>query len=347
MNSSRANVIGLFVAGFLSLGLVVGWFAKFPTTQAAEILSPLPGEVAIPTPVSTLYEKVMKSHTSDNLPKTKYFPENLGLADTSLADIEAEAYLAFDISARKILLGKNITLRLPIASLTKIATAIMALENANLSDELVVSLSAAKIGEATMGLTTGEIINVEEALYGLILPSGNDAAETIAEGIGKYKLGTEQSAVDGGGARGWFINKMNEKVQSLGLLDTYFFNPSGLDGDDESNTNFSTALDIMALTNYALDNGHFAKIASTLEMEIPYKENYHKAFYLYNILRFDESYPGLKGVKPGNSIFARETLSSYYEKDGRRIIVVILGSDHTKDDVIKIYDKIFGVVRSY
>ncbi|OGG14794.1 hypothetical protein A2773_06870 [Candidatus Gottesmanbacteria bacterium RIFCSPHIGHO2_01_FULL_39_10] len=346
MGGKISKILLIFIA-FGLIGTIVYWGFNFSSTQAADILSPLPGEVAIPTPVSTFYEKVMKSNTSDNLPKTKYFPENLSISDTSFADIEASAYLAFDLTARKILLGKNITSRMPIASLTKIATAIVAIENANLSDELVVSLSAAKIGEATMGLTNGEIINVEEALYGLMLPSGNDAAETIAEGIGKYKLGTEQSAVDGGGGRAWFIEKMNEKVQALGLLDTYFYNPSGLDGDDEGNTNFSTALDIMALTNYALDNGHFAKIASTLEMEIPYKENYHKAFYLYNILRFDESYPGLKGVKPGNSIFARETLSSYYEKDGRRIIVVILGSDHTKDDVIKIYDKIFGVVRSY
>ena len=216
------------------------------------------------------------------------------------------------------------------------------MDNAPLDLDFHVSSAAASVGEATMGLSSGEIISMEDSLYGMMLPSGNDASETIAEGVGKYKLGTNQDEVDGGGARKWFLDAMNENMQKLGLYDSYFFNPSGLDGDSLDETNFSTALDMAILTNYALSNPVFARIVNTEEKDIPYAEGKHKALYLYNILSLDRSYPGIKGVKPGISDFARETLASYIEKDNRRIIVIILGSTHTKDDAVAIYNKIFG-----
>lgn len=345
MGKSSLKYIILSVSLFFLI-IVLVWLFRFSSTLASDIISPIGGGNVVPTPVNTLFEKILISHTTENYPPNSYFPQNLDIEDTSGFYIDALSYIAVDRDSRKILLGKNITTRYPVASITKIATAIVSLENASLRDEFIVSPSASKIGEATMGLSKGEKIMMEDALYGLMLPSGNDAAETLAEGIGKYNLGTPQEEVDGGGARSWFIHKMNEKVQSLGMMDTYFFNPSGLDGKDVTHTNFSTALDIAAFTNYALNNPIFSKIASTYEMVIPYKEGFHKAFYLYNILRFDNSYPGIKGVKPGISDYALETLSSYNEKDGRRIIVVILGSMHTKDDVIKIYDRIFGATKS-
>ena len=78
MGGKISKILLIFIA-FGLIGTIVYWGFNFSSTQAADILSPLPGEVAIPTPVSTFYEKVMKSNTSDNLPKTKYFPENLGM----------------------------------------------------------------------------------------------------------------------------------------------------------------------------------------------------------------------------------------------------------------------------
>lgn len=178
-----------------------------------------------------------------------------------------------------------------------------------------------------MGLTAGEIVTVEELLYGIMLPSGNDAAEVLAEG-----------ATSG---RTSFIIKMNETAQRLGLYDTFYFNPTGLDGETLEATSFSTALDLLALTNYALTNTTFAEVAATYYKEFPYEEGRHKAFYLYNILQLDRAYPGLKGVKPGNTEFALETLVSYAVNGNRELIVVLLGTENSRDEVIKLYDFIY------
>ena len=130
---------------------------------------------------------------------------------------------------------------------------------------------------------------------------------------------------------------MNEKAQNLGMYDTYYFNPTGLDEDSQDTTTFSSVLDLLGLTNYALGNKKFADLVATRYKEIPYKEGKHKAFYLENILKLDSSYPGIKGVKPGLSDYAGETLISYLDNH-EKLIAVVLGSQETKADVVKLYD---------
>ena len=142
--------------------------------------------------------------------------------------------------------------------------------------------------------------------------------------------------------RAWFLDEMNRKAQTLGMLDPYFFNPTGLDEETKDKTSFSTALDLLALSNYALKNPIFGKITNTTGINIAEKAAFHRSYYLENILQLSRAYDGIKGIKPGNSIYAKETLSSYIERDGRRIITVILGSNYTKDDVLTIYRKFFG-----
>lgn len=325
---------------FFGAAAIAFWSFRIPSIQAADLLSPV-GVGKREIKRDSLLERILSSKTTDHYPPSRYFPDTLKIEDKGTLDIDASAYIAVDRDTRKILLGKNLTKRLPIASLSKIATAMVALKTAPLDLELSVSSSAASVGEATMGLTSGDRIRVEEALYGLLLPSGNDAAETLAEGIGKYTLGTKQDEVDGGGARDWFIKEMNKTAQNIGLSDTYFFNPSGLDEDSLARSNFSSVLDLSALTTYALENSQFASIVNTKDIVLPESPGKHARLYLYNILRLDETYPGIKGVKPGISDFADETLSSYIERKGRRIIVIILGSHHTKDDVIAMYKQIF------
>lgn len=265
--------------------------------------------------------------TTESFPPNDYFPLSLSPELPEAPDINAQAYGVMDRSTRKLLVGKNITEELPIASVTKIMTAVVALENADLDKEITVSSSAADIGEAEMGLTAGERVSVEQLLYGLMLPSGNDAAETLAEGVSTSRTS--------------FIIAMNETGKRLGLYDTYYFNPSGLDGKSVETTSFSTVLDLFALTNYALNNPTFSKIVSTYYHEFPYEEGKHKAFYLYNILQLDKTYPGIKGVKPGNTDFAKETLVSYAENGGRELILVLLGTQNSRDEAIKLYDYIF------
>lgn len=313
--------VGLFFT--LLIGGCVFWYL----TQQQNVLgvvSPLADDFA---KSQVQYREIFDRTTTQSYPPNQYFPSSIEPLYSDLLDIKAQTYAVMDRTSGELLFAKNVTQELPIASVAKIMTAVVALEKADLDLELKVSSAAASIGEAVMGLTTGEQVRVEDLLYGLILPSGNDAAETLAEGLG---------------GRTAFIINMNEKAQSLGLFDTYFFNPSGLDGDTIETTTFSTALDLLALTNYALNNPTFARIVSTYYKEIPYKEGKHKAFYLTNILQLDRSYPGIKGVKPGVTDFAGETLVSYAENGGRKLIVVLLGTQNSRDEVVKLYDYVYG-----
>ncbi len=302
-------------------GIVV--WGPFKNSQILGIVSPLSDEPGIG---GVQYRVIFDKKTRDHYPPNEYFPTSLEPIFTGI-DIETKAYAVMDRGEKKLLAGKHITQELPIASTAKIMTAVVALEKGSLSDELTVSSYTASIGEASMGLTAGEIVRVEDLLYGLMLPSGNDAAEALAEGLGPGRFA--------------FISAMNEKAQSLGLYDTYFFNTTGLDGVTLESTTFSTALDLLALTNYALNNPVFAEIVSSHYHEVPYSEGKHKAFYMENILQLERSYPGIKGVKPGITDFAGETLVSYAENGGKELIIVLLGSHNTRDNVVKLYDYIY------
>lgn len=326
------------------LVIIVGWGLSFLKIKGTNIklLSPL-GFSFVRKPQNPLYEKILSSKTTDgNYPTSIYFPINQNPIYEEDLRLSATSYAVMDRNNRELLYSKNLTEEASIASVVKIMTVILALDKAPLDLRIIVSQSAAKVGEASMGLTSREKLSLYDLLYGAILPSGNDAAETIAEGVGKYLKGVPQDQTDGGGAREGFITEMNKKAQSLGMLDTYFFNPTGLDGEDIKSSSFSTPLDLLALANYALTNSTFAEIVSTKSKVIPYRKDEHKAFYLYNILELDRSFSGIKGIKPGNSPFAKETLVSYAENTGKKIIVVLLGSTRTKDDVLKVYKKVFG-----
>lgn len=294
--------------------------------------------------------------TTDNYPPSSYFPSSTTPKFTdTLGDITAFSFAAMDRDTRELVVARNLTSPRQMASIAKVMTALVAIENTDLASEFLVSDTATRAGEAAMGLTAGERVNLQELLYGLLLPSGNDAAETIAEGI---FLGKDQLVSASGGsvlgeasdasfnprfhARATFIARMNEKAKTIGMADTIFVNPTGLDAESTEKSSSSTVLDLLALGNYALDNEEIRKIVSTKFITFPYKANYHKAFALTNILGLRQSYPGVAGIKPGNTDLAGETLLSYTENGGRKIILVLLGSERTRDDAVKIYDYLFA-----
>lgn len=327
--------ITVFLLGIIFLTQV---FVRNKTIE--NILSPV-GMGDKREEVDPYYEKILSTHTLDNYLPNSYFSVSTIPKFNDDLKIDAKAYGVMDLDSKEILYASNLTTRLPIASIVKVMTFLVSLENIPLDKTLTVSQFAAKIGEASMGLTMGEKYTVLELLYGAMLPSGNDAAETLAEGVGKYKLGVVENLIDGGNSRKYFISEMNRKAQNFGMMDTYFFNPTGLDGESIKKTSFSTVLDLLAFGRYAMENSTFKEIVNTRIYKIPYKEGYHKALYLENILQLSEAFPGIEGIKPGNSIFARETLMSYINKDGKKLLTVILGSPHTKDDVLKIYKRVF------
>jgi D-alanyl-D-alanine carboxypeptidase len=234
--------------------------------------------------------------------------------------ITARSALSYDLATNQFVYQKNIYEKLPIASLTKIMTALVAIENEDLGKRIVVDKKSAEIGEDSMGLSAGEILTLEDLLYGLMLHSGNDAAEAIAR---SSTFGREN-----------FIYLMNKKAQDLGAINTNFTNPSGLEGDGDQ---YSTAYDLLIITRNALENKVFEKIVSTVEYKIPKTEE-HKEYDLFNETNLLTSYPGVRGVKTGFTDEAGYCLVTYLEYGGHRIIAVLLNSKNRRDEMKDLLD---------
>ncbi|HHW48407.1 MAG TPA: D-alanyl-D-alanine carboxypeptidase [Clostridiaceae bacterium] len=220
--------------------------------------------------------------------------------DASIPKIGAGSAIVMDTKSGRVLFEKNAYSRRPMASTTKIMTAIVALENGNLDDIIVVSKRAAAIGGSTINLKTGQEIRLRELLYGLMLNSGNDAAIAIAEHIG----GTVEN----------FVRMMNEKAIEIGVMDTSFKSPHGLDVDGH----YSTAYDLAVITGYALKNPVFAEIVKTKHANIGYTN-------LSNTNEMLSIYPGADGVKTGYTGKAGRCLVTSATRDGWQIISVVLG----------------------
>jgi len=236
-------------------------------------------------------------------------------------DYTAKSVLVYDLTSDKTLFEHDSKLRLPMASLTKIMTAIISLENKKPDDSYYVS-GRDLVGEDSMGLGTGEVLTQEELLYGLMLPSGNDAAEVLADNFN-----------DGG--RDNFIKAMNDKAKSLGLKDTIFSNPSGLQGDG---VQYTTASDLLVVTRYALENFTlFGKIVSTYEKIIPASIS-HKEYDLINETNLLTTYPGVKGIKTGYTPEAGLCLVTLLDYEGHQIIGIILNSENRREEMRNFLD---------
>lgn len=233
--------------------------------------------------------------------------------------ITAKSALIYDLKDQKVLFSKNPRERLPMASLTKIMTAIVAIESLKKDDQYIVA-GGDLVGENSMGLSLGEKLSLEELLYGLILTSANDAAETIA---GNFPKGRAQ-----------FIIAMNNKTKALGLSETHFTNPTGLEGDGDQ---YTTAYDLLVMTNYALKLPLFERVVRTVNYGIPYSED-HKEFYLENETNLLTSYPGVVGVKDGYTPEAGLCLATYLNYKGHKIIGILLGSDNRRQEMKDLLD---------
>lgn len=249
-----------------------------------------------------------------------WFPvfANTKSSKDSLDNITAKSVLVYDLSIDKTIYERSPSVRMPMASLTKIMTAVIALENKKSDDQYVVS-EENLVGENSMGLSSGEVLNLEQLLYGLLLVSGNDAAEVLAS---NHRTG-----------RDGFIKDMNQKAASLGLSDTKFNNPSGLeDGYDQ----YTTAYDLLVMTRYALEkHPQFAKIVSTPEYQIPLNSD-HSGYNLFNETNLLNTYEGVKGVKTGYTASAGLCLVTYLDYKGHKIIAVMLNSQNRREEMINL-----------
>jgi len=230
-------------------------------------------------------------------------------------DIYADSYILIDKDSGQILAKKNENYKMPIASTTKIMTAIIALENYNLNDTITISNEANSQIGSTIYLGAGQKFLVMDVLYDLLVKSGNDGAYALAEKMGVNK----------------FIDLMNQKAKYLGIANTHFLDPAGL--DDQG---FSTAYDLAYITKYALKNEVFRRIISTQEAKI-YSINDSYEYILENSNRLilpDELFylPYAIGVKTGNTPDAGHCLVSAAVKDNHTLISVILHTDEDTAD---------------
>ncbi|CCQ95598.1 Serine-type D-Ala-D-Ala carboxypeptidase [[Clostridium] ultunense Esp] len=233
--------------------------------------------------------------------------------------IQAKAAALIDVQSGRVLYEKNGNERLPIASLTKIMTAIVAIEEGNLEDKVKVGKNAVGVEGSSIYLRQNEEMRLEDLLYGLMLRSGNDAAVAIAEHIG--------GSVDG------FVYLMNEKAEFLGLTNTHFMNPHGLDHPDH----YSTAHDLALLTAYALKNPIFKKIVATKIKNVPMPgEEWDRKWINKNkMLRL---YPGADGIKTGYTKIANRCLASSATREGRQLATIVLHDGNDWNDSMRLLD---------
>ena len=228
--------------------------------------------------------------------------------------------VVYDRISGTIIYGKNENVKGPMASTTKIMTASIILENANLDDTVVVSSKAAGTGGSRLGLKKGDKITVRNLLYGLMLVSGNDAAVALAEHVG-------------GSVQG-FVDMMNSKAKELGLASTHFVTPHGLDNSEH----YTTAFELAKLADYAMRNELFQKIVGTKSTTI-YINGYAKR--LNNTNELLGVLNGVIGIKTGFTNGAGRCLVTETKRDNMDIIVVVLGADTKKDrtkDSIKLIE---------
>jgi D-alanyl-D-alanine carboxypeptidase len=228
----------------------------------------------------------------------------------------AEAAALIDVASGRILVSVNGDKQMRIASLTKIMTAIVAIEHGKLSDLVAVSSSAAGKEGSSIYLRAGQEMSLEHLLYGLMLRSGNDAATAIAEHVG--------------GSLEGFVYLMNEKAKSLGLTGTQFKNPHGLDEEGH----YSTANDVAKMTAYALKNPVFREIVKTKTKRVPNPDG-EWDYTWYNKNRMLSLYEGADGVKTGYTKLAKRCLVSSATRGGQQLAAVTLNApddwaDHTK-----------------
>ena len=234
------------------------------------------------------------------------------LAAVLFLPIEADAVSAqkayvLDAVSGRVLYEKNATERSLIASTTKIMTALIVCERCNVLDRMRIPKEAVGIEGSSMYLQEGEVLTLQELLYGLMLSSGNDAAVALAI----YCGGT----VEG------FAELMNDKARNLGLTGTHFENPNGLD----SPGHYSTAKDLAKLAAYAMENPIFYKTVSTKNVKAGerYLTNHNKLLWRVE---------GADGVKTGFTKAAGRILVSSATREGRRLIAVTIDDPDDWDD---------------
>lgn len=246
-----------------------------------------------------------------------------GIAAEDLPDIDA---------SNAFVMGKNGTVyyarsadeQVKIASITKVMTAILAVENCKMDEKITVSNAAAAVGNSTAGLLEGDELTVEQALRGLMIPSGNDAAIALAEHVGKKLDPKTKDAV------ATFVKAMNEQAKKLGCTGTLFENPHGLDFDEWAGDMHSTAHDVALMMQEAMKDDTIREVMASkdpwIEVTGADGSDHSHSMDTHNVL-LDQD--GNIGGKTGTTDDAGYCFASAYNRDGDEIYTVVLNSSTT------------------
>jgi D-alanyl-D-alanine carboxypeptidase (penicillin-binding protein 5/6) len=222
------------------------------------------------------------------------------------------AAVILDEASGEVIYDRNAHWALPPASLTKIATLILALEHGNLDAEVVSDVEGASMrGSSIMGLEIGDRFTLRDLLYGLMLPSGNDAALVI----GRHIAGSDEA----------FVGRMNELLLRLGLQNSHFANPHGL---GRGSDHVASAYELAALSRYGMTLPGFFEIVNART----WTASGSRVMQLRNINSFLWTYAGADGIKTGYTRGAGPTLAASAWRNGRRLYVVVLNSPSREDD---------------
>lgn len=235
--------------------------------------------------------------------------------------VQAYSIAVVDEGSGALLYGKDPHRRLPPASVTKIFTALVALRYGHLHQIVDVHFDQSQLADSTlMGLQEGDRFTLEDLLYGLMLPSGNDAALAIANAVG--------------GNEDHFVELMNAEAQDLGLHDSHFVNPHGLDAPGH----YTSAYDLAMAARYGMTHyAEFRKLASARSYEV----RGSRSFTVWNLNRFLWSYPGADGVKIGYTDNAGKTIVASATRNGHRVYVVLLHCGDIVNDSVPLFNWVF------
>ncbi len=249
--------------------------------------------------------------------------------DKNFTTIASDAAVVIDYNTGRVLFEKNADQKHKMASLTKIMTSIILVENCNLDELIEVPKEATYIGGSTVGLKKGDKVTARALLYGMLLPSGNDCAYTVALHIGK--------SIEN------FADLMDKKALEMGITDTNFANPHGLDNDEH----YTSAKSMAIITKYALDNKYINEVVQTESATINFG-SFTKTLNNTNALL--KTYSKADGVKTGFTNGANRCLSASATEGDLRLIAIILGAQTTKirfSEAIKILEASFEKYEIY
>lgn len=240
---------------------------------------------------------------------------NLALFSTRSYAVEPEisaiSGILVDAGSGEILWSKDPDRPLPIASTTKIMTALLALENCDLNDQIMITSEVEAVGEEEASLRAGEMRSVSDLLYAMMVKSANDAATALAKHTA--------------GSTGTFVAMMNAKAKLIGTRNTHFANPNGLHAPDH----FSTAADLALISRHALKNREFAKICATKRYGLDWR-GYDFAGFIVNRNRLLSTYPEAIGIKTGYTRPAGYCLVGAARRQDLVLISVLLNEPNSE-----------------